>query len=457
MYPTLMVKNNLAIEAIFVASAATNAVHTERYLYSLSDTEWTELRAKATRSRSSGIPLLRCGDCNGPVYARESRAGRRHCYHFGTETKKCRWSSANAQNLRAIDADKFGGRQEGERHKILKNMICEILALDPISARDGISPERYTKGADGQYTFPDVFAVSWQGGPAAFEIQLATTQLPTIIRREDFYETNGIRLCWIVDNVKTQLDRRTFKDIYLRNNGQIFGVDSKVVEAARAAGAPRFRLYRLLPDSISNGFKPIWKNKIVTVKEINWGNPGAKPQSAKGGFDAYFNTLIERDDSLQFARRRFQSALKECDHTAAGEVWDTIVAKVGGQKWQKLGDEHETVRALGVLATVQSQEICIKTKIGLDKLPHLINSMLLEPRKRRRWTHAFQLIAKIIRPDLLLITSIKQKCDRNRTEQADSKPADLAAGQAFNVFFPEGAFQRLQFPTNTSATQVNCP
>ncbi|WP_085033671.1 hypothetical protein [Ensifer aridi] len=37
------------------------------------------------------------------------------------------------------------------------------------------------------YTFPDVFAASWCGGPAAFEIQLTTTQLPNIVRREDFY------------------------------------------------------------------------------------------------------------------------------------------------------------------------------------------------------------------------------------------------------------------------------
>ena len=90
-------------------------------------------------------------------------------------------------------------------------MICEILKLDAEAAKAGVTLERYTKGADGQYAFPDVFAASWQGGLAAYEIQLATTQLPTIIRREDFYEENAIRLCWIVSGDIVQLKRRAFK------------------------------------------------------------------------------------------------------------------------------------------------------------------------------------------------------------------------------------------------------
>ncbi|NEU34431.1 hypothetical protein GN156_27660, partial [bacterium LRH843] len=80
----------------------------------------------------------------------------------------------------------------------------------------------------------------------AFEIQLSTTQLPTITRREDFYAQNDIRLCWVISGDRSQLDRRAFKDIYLRNDGQIFAVDDEVLAEARADNAPRFRLMRLL-------------------------------------------------------------------------------------------------------------------------------------------------------------------------------------------------------------------
>lgn len=439
-----MASDELTIEAIFVADPPYGAVRTESYLNSLSETEWTDLRAEATRSRHSGTPLLRCGDCRSPVYARESNAGRRHCYHFGTDLKDCRWPTANARDFRSIDAEKFGGNQEGEHHKTLKAMICEILALDPAAAETGITAERYTRGADRHYAFPDVFATSWQGGPAAFEIQLATTQLPTIIRREEFYKANAIRLCWIIGHEEGRLGHRTLKDIYLRNDGQILGVDGEVLAAARQAGTPLFRLYRLLPGPVSSQFAPLWKNRLVRSEEIDWGAPGDRPRSALGGYDAYFNSLVERDEDLRGARERFYAALGECAEAAAGSVWDAVAHRVGGRSWKEVGTPYDTVRALGVLATVRRGEITVATKIDIGNLPHLINSILLEPPDRRCWTHAFKLIAQTVSPDILTISSIMKKCARNFAEQVSDVPVDLTAGQVFNVFFPEGAFQRLQ-------------
>lgn len=437
----------LTIEAIFVEDGATpgQPIRTEAYLYSLSETEWTSLRAEATRSRKAGNPLLRCGDCRSPVYARESTNGRRHCYHFGTDVKDCLWASANARNARSIDAEKFHGNQESERHKTLKAMICENLALDPEAVEGGVVQERYTKGIDGTgYAFPDVFAVSWRGKPAAFEIQLATTQLPNIVRREDFYENNGIRLAWIIGNAERQLERRAFKDIYLRNDGQILGLDGDVMAAARQAGAPRFRLYRLLPGPVSKGLAPEWKTKIVSPDDIDWGGAGSRPRSAQFGYDAYLDQLVEKDAALSAAREQFYAALADSDHVAAGAVWNTVAQKVGGVRWEALPSPYDAVRAFGVLATIRRNEITVKTRIGLSDLQHLVNSMLLEPPARRCWTHAFRLLAGVTKPEMLEVESVVQKCRRNANEHGAASPPDLSAGQVFNVFFPEGAFSRLQ-------------
>ncbi|MDH4992230.1 DUF6035 family protein [Aquamicrobium lusatiense] len=446
-YHRIMGIGGLTVEAIFVDDGrdADQPIRTEAYLYSLSETEWTDLRAEATRSRRAGKALLRCGDCRSPVYARESTNGRRHCYHFGTEVKDCLWASANARNARSIDAEKFHGNQESERHKNLKAMICENLALDPDAAEAGIVQERYTKGTDGTgYAFPDVFAVNWQGDPAAFEIQLATTQLPNIVRREDFYEANGIRLVWIIGSSERQLERRAFKDIYLRNDGQILGLDGDVMAAARKAGAPRFRLYRLLPGPVSKWFAPDWKMKIVAPDELDWGAAGSRPRSVHFGYDAYLDQLVEKDPALADARRRFYAVLAESDHSAAGPIWNEVADKVGGMRWEDLASPYDAVRAFGVLATIRKNEITVKTKIGISDLPHLINSMLLEPADRRCWTHAFKLLARVVRPELLTVDSVAQKCRRNDSEHGAELPPDLGAGQVFNVFFPEGAFGRLQ-------------
>lgn len=442
-----MKSNDLTIEAIFV-DPLPEAIHTDSYLVALSETEWTNLRANATRSRDSGTPYLRCGDCGSPVYARESSNKRRHCYHFGTDLKICKWSAANARDFRSIDAEKFKGNQEGERHKALKAMICKILALDEVTAKAGVIEERYTKGTNGDYAFPDVFAASWQSGPAVFEIQLATTQLPTIIRREDFYKSNSIRLCWIIGREDQHLDRRAFKDIYLRNDGQILGVDRDVLKTAEKTGRPHFRLYRLLPGAVSDRFTPVWKNRIVTPEEINWGEAGDRPLSKKSSYDSYFNDLIENSEDLHRSRELFYEALLAGDIAAAGNEWDAVLQRVGGLAWNMLGNPYDTVRCLGVLATVRRGVITVKTKIGIDNLPHLINSMLLEPPDRRYWTHAFQLVAQVTSPQILEIESIAKKCARNLKEQVAATPVDLAAGAVFNVFFPEGAFQRLNLVDN---------
>ena len=156
--------------------------------------------------------------------------------------------------------------------------MSEILSFDPTAREEGIVQERYTKGFDGEYAFPDVFVSKWQNGSAAFEIQLSTTQIPTIVRRELFYKKNLIRLCWIVDRVsEEQLSKRSFKDIYLRNDGQIFGVDEEVLKKARLDGKPHFRLYRLLPTSVRSDLTPHFKDRIVSSDEINWGEQEDRP------------------------------------------------------------------------------------------------------------------------------------------------------------------------------------
>lgn len=61
-----------------------------------------------------------------------------------------------------------------------------------------------------------------QDAPAAFELQLSTTQGTTIERRETFYSENGIRPMWGVGSIEKQLEKTAFKEIYMRYDGQIF-------------------------------------------------------------------------------------------------------------------------------------------------------------------------------------------------------------------------------------------
>lgn len=188
----------------------------------------------------------------------------------------------------------------------------------------------------------------------------------------------------------------------------------------------------------------------MSIDELDWGIAGSRPRSAHLGYDHYLNQLIEKDAAMKTSRERFYSALAASDDVAAGLIWNGVVEKVGGAPWEMLASRYDAIRAFGVLATIRRNEITVKTKINISDLPHLVNSMLLEPTERRCWTHAFKLVARAIKPELLAVDSIDQKCKRNDSEQSAIAPPDLSAGQVFNVFFPEGSFSRLQRQTDES-------
>lgn len=441
-----LAEKGLTIEAVIDCRAGRSAqpVHADTYLSSMSEAEWTDLRKIATRTGKTGEPALRCGDCRAAVYARESFKRRRHCYHFSGDHSDCRWSGAVAGNVRAIDAAKFHGQQEGEQHKLLSRLVSEILEYDPATKEAGVSFRRYTKAPDGEYGYPDVYAVQWQGAPAAFEIQLSTTHMPVIARREDFYSRIGVRLMWVIGNHGEDLGRRAFRDIYMRNDGQIFGMDGDVAAEARLCGQPRFRLYRLLPGTASDGFAPQWRNRIVAPHEVNWGAPGDRPRSAQLFYDEYLDAMIARDTELSALREKFYSALEIADGIAAAEAWNATAEHVGGQDWSHVPSPFDAIRALGVLATLRTGKLCVRTRILPGNHRELANSMLLEPPERRCWTHAFELLCQSRHlDDLIASEKVSEKCARNRAGQEGHRPLDVALGPVFNVFFPEGAFYRL--------------
>ena len=438
--------DDLTVEAVFDRRRGIGvpAVHTESYLNSFSEAEWTQLREEATRSGHSENPRLKCGDCYDSVYARASPKGRRHCYHFSGDHSDCRWSNATSRNIRSIDAEKFHGNQESEQHKVLSQFIADVLNLDPETKSAGISFRRYTKAENGQYTYPDVYAETWRNGPAAFEVQLSTTHMPVIVRRQDFYKENKIRLIWIVGFGIDRLNKRAFRDIHMANDGQILGMDGEVVEVVKEAGEPKFRLYRLLPGTPSQGFAPNWHDKIVGPDEINWGALGDKPRSKELSYNQFLNERVNRNKELRNLRGEFYDALKKSNTPMASIAWNKVVKVVGGLSWNQLPAPFHTVHPLGVLATLRTNTLYAPTKISIDQPVNFINSMLLEPLNRRCWTHALELLCRDLgKEELLEAPKVRQKLERNIEELGDAVPIDKRAGPVFNVFFPEGAFFRM--------------
>ncbi|SHO51400.1 DUF6035 family protein [Desulfopila aestuarii] len=416
-------------------------VDAELWLNSLSEVGYSELRASTAQQNNEASKIV-CAECEWPVYSPDVGGRRRFFQHRKGFPRTCFYSGDEGRDPRQIDAEKFGGIQEGPRHKELKDLLCEILSFSKTA--EGIIQERHISLDDGTFARPDVYVENWLGTPLAFDIQLSTTQIPNIIRREAFYKRGGIRYMWITDVEQTQLLRRAFRDIYMRNDGQIFGVDEEVLQEARKNRASFFRIFRLIPGEPQKGFQPEFRNKIIPADKIDWGKPGSLPRSKNRSYDKLVEWRGDENETIKKMRSSFFSALAEGNGQEAGALWNKTQSYVGGMLWEQLpGDSWDAEKSLGVLATVSTGKLCVNTRIGKDNEASIVNSILLEPKSR--WPFA-ELLKQVLqskrRSDLLERQSVSEKLERAIAGTMDIALAKNI-GPVYDAFIPQGAFCRL--------------
>ena len=117
-------------------------------------------------------------------------------------------------------------------------------------------------------------------------------------------------------------------------------------------------------------------------------------------------------------------------------------------KW-KFGVHTECLVAEcdGILLCCHSREELwarYSTDAPRPRTPSHSGTKHLVPPTCRCWTHALELLCRAKGPtDLLDKPSVRDKYRRNLAEPSPSRPIDTTAGPVFNVFFPEGAFYKI--------------
>jgi hypothetical protein len=232
----------------------------------------------------------------------------------------------------------------------------------------------------------------------------------------------------------------------MRNDGQIFGVDEEVLQAARDRKAPVFRIHRLVPCPAKVGFKPEFKGRIYSLEEIDWGTPGTgrRPRSKIKSYDELVEWRCQEDSFIRKMRTAFFQALADQDRDEAGRIWDVVRGYVGGMHWKDIPSApYDSTIALGVLATLSTGRLCLQTRIDVKAEAHLVNSMLLEPNRRRVFSELFEQLAEATtRRDLLSRPKVCEKLERAKAETMSFGLA-RRIGPVYNAFISQGAFRRL--------------
>lgn len=221
------------------------------------------IRRAATRARNEGQPAFVCDNCGFAVYApREPKTRLPFWRHHKGAPRSCPWWTGEPGSTDDVSASQFQGVQESPLHLRVKHLVAELLAADPRTEPGSVVVDEYVVHGETRRR-PDVRAI-YDGRPIAIEIQLATTQIPIIVAREDFYQREGRHLIWLTWNfvpVERAHLLTAFEDIFYSHNKDLFSLDDEVVSESRERGAFLVRAFW------EHGG---WNSKITTLPDLEW-------------------------------------------------------------------------------------------------------------------------------------------------------------------------------------------
>jgi len=243
---------------------------TSNDLLNASRDRYQEIRRSATKARNKGNVSYVCEKCGYPVYAPlEPKTRLPFWKHHKNAPINCPWWTGDPSKVDEVSARQFQGAQESVLHLTLKSVIKEILLLDPNTEKDSVKLEEYLIDNEGRRR-PDIQA-TYAGRPIAIEIQLATTQIPIIVGREDFYERNNRSLLWVTwqfdDQVERSKMRTAFEDIFYSHNQNLFSLDAEVIKEAKNRKS-------FLVRAFWENKSAAWESQIYALSELNWPDSG---------------------------------------------------------------------------------------------------------------------------------------------------------------------------------------
>jgi hypothetical protein len=264
---------------------------------------YNEIRRNGLKTRKLQQPRYSCDECGCSVYAPYDVNKNPYWKHYPDKMHAdCPWYTGKSLSPDAINALKFGGRQESTLHLIIKQWVEEFAILDPLIDNESIQVEK-TIVVDGNRRKPDV-KFNFNKLPVAVEVQLSTTMLPTIVGREQFYGDNKFRLIWLTWNFRKssfELIKASFRDIFYSHRQNLFSMDSETIKLSKEKNKFLLKVFWYKED--------LWHEKIVSFEEIKWTSNGlAFFENPEPRWHEIFQekwlSLIVRDGGIPYLNQR---------------------------------------------------------------------------------------------------------------------------------------------------------
>ena len=297
-----------------------------------------QLRMAVKDRQMEGTPLYACSLCGVPVSLLMHRVSRLFYFKHVLEDGRCPQISSGELSRDEIDARKYNGAKESERHIQMKEFVVASLSADSRFSNIRVE-KRWTGSLSGEWRQPDVRA-TYNGIEIVFEIQLSTTYLDVIVERRRFYQREGGLLFWIFADFNDDCRRLLQDDVFYNNNQNAFIVSGE--SAAASVHANEFLLSCAWTEpASSDGVLPL-RRAMISFHDLTLDI--VKQQAFYFDYEAAKNTLIHANlEAISKLRDRFETA------------WISTVDEPDrmGTKWRDFRREFE---AIGVsLPTYQNQ------------------------------------------------------------------------------------------------------
>lgn len=188
--------------------------------------------------------LFTCFYCKQKIRIRGGIAGphkrKVEIFHFAhlKDSDDCHIKTKNHYTKEEVERIKYNGAKESKLHQTLKEQIAECLRRNE-ETKNEISCVEVEKTIRDkvakEWRKPDINAI-FHGKRIAIELQLSTTWLDVITKRQHFYKKNGIYIFWVFHTFDLSDDTRklTYNDVIYTNNQNAYVFDKEAYDLSRS-------------------------------------------------------------------------------------------------------------------------------------------------------------------------------------------------------------------------------
>lgn len=192
-------------------------------------------------------PLFVCYYCNQLIRIRGGKNNgtkrKIETLHFAhlKDSEDCPIKTANPYSKEEIDRIKYNRTKESQLHIDTKEKLRECLSLNEkrIGQVQNIQVETVIKGAgpNKEWKKPDL-NFEFNGRRIAIDLQLSTTWLDIVTRRQEFYKNQEIFILWIFHHfdLNDNTRRLMFSDVLYTNNQNAYVFDEEAYQKSVDTG-----------------------------------------------------------------------------------------------------------------------------------------------------------------------------------------------------------------------------